>query len=109
MEEHHGGEVWHNGVIVKWHLGVEGGDDAEGWQNLEVFGAFKDVLQVGLLGSDSEVVEDGITFVVLEFSWFAFFAERLLNGIQVFITGGALLLSKPTVSIGKDILQTTST
>jgi hypothetical protein len=62
-----------------------------------------------LLGSDSEVVEDGITFVVLEFSWFAFFAECLLDGIQVFITGSALLLSKLTVSTGKGILQTTNT
>ena len=40
VEEHHGGKVWDEGVVVKGHFGVEGGDDAVGREGLEVFCSF---------------------------------------------------------------------
>ena len=88
VEEHHGGEVGYNGVVVKGHLGVEGGDDAEGGENLEVLAALKDVLEVGGLGADAEVVEDGITILVLVLGGGTLLLQGFADGGKMLVASG---------------------
>lgn len=91
VEEHHGGEVGDDGVVVEGHLGVEGGDDAKGGDDLEVVGAFKDVLEVGALGSDAEVVEDGISLLIVKLGRVALLLESLVDGLEVLTLVGTRL------------------
>ena len=90
VEEHHGGEVGDDGIVVEGHLGVEGRDDAECRQDLEVLGALKDVLELGALGTETQVVQDHITLLILVLRRSTLFREGLGDGIEVLIAGSLL-------------------
>ena len=53
VEDHVGGEVGDDVGEGVGSFDVEGGDDAEGGEGLEVVGAFEDVVEVGAFGADA--------------------------------------------------------
>lgn len=88
VQQHHGVEVGHDGVVAKGRLGGEGGDDTKGRQHLEVVGALEDVVELGSLGAYAQVVEDGVAVLVLELGRRALFTEGGLDGVQVLVGFG---------------------
>jgi hypothetical protein len=88
MQEHHGVEVRHDAVVAEGGLGGEGGNDTKGGQNLEVIGAFKGVVELSGLGTDTEIIEDGVTVLILELGRRAFLAEGGLDSFEVLVGFG---------------------
>ena len=107
VEKHHGGEVGDNIVEGEGHLGVEGRDDTEGGDDLEILVALEDVLDVGALGADAEVVEADVTLVELVLGALTFDAGELLDGSKVLVLGGARLIARQNKSLTviQDILH----
>lgn len=99
VEEHHWGEVGDDVVEGEGHLGVEGRNNAEGGDDLEVLVAFKDVLDVGALGADAEVVEADVTLVELVLGALTFEAGELLDSSKVLVLGSARLTGEEDESL----------
>ena len=89
VEEHHGVEVGDEGVVAEGGLGGEGGDDTVGWEDLEVLGTLEDVLELVGLGTNTQVVEDGVTVLVLELGLGTLLVKSLLDGIEVLVACGS--------------------
>jgi hypothetical protein len=87
MQQHHRAEVGQDLIEAERGYGVEGRDDTEGGDHLEVIVVLVDKGELFALRADTQVVEDDVLFGVYELGAGAFGGFGFLDGGE---DGGAV-------------------